>query len=146
MVGKWLKAGLFAQDIQKQKANLICKKELWILIPSVRNSVCSDEELLKVPSDVIHFNGRPVEFLDVSNDRVYKWKRFLKEQRVEQELISNESTWSVPQDGDSTGLRDKTNHPSFYSAHFTAQRQKLDSIRNLSEFQETRREHVKVII
>lgn len=53
---------------------------LWAYLPFVRNSVCSDEELLEVPSDVVDFNGRPVELPDVSNHRVDKRKSFLEEQ------------------------------------------------------------------
>lgn len=50
------------------------------LVPFVGNSICGDEELLKVPSDVIGFNGRPVELPDVSNDWVNKRQGFLEEQ------------------------------------------------------------------
>lgn len=50
------------------------------LVPFVGKSICGDEKLLKVPSDVIGFNGRPVELPDVSNDWVNKRQGFLEEQ------------------------------------------------------------------
>lgn len=51
------------------------------LVPFVRNSLWSDEKLLKVPADVIGLNGRPVELPDVSDDWVNKWKSFLQKQK-----------------------------------------------------------------
>lgn len=46
-------------------------------LPSEGYAICSNEELLKIPPNIINFDWGPVEFLYISNNRVHKWQRFL---------------------------------------------------------------------
>lgn len=45
----------------------------YVIVPLERNSICSDEELFKIPANIIDLDWRPVKFLHISNNRIYKW-------------------------------------------------------------------------
>lgn len=44
-----------------------------MIVPLERHAICSDEELFKIPANIIDFDWRPVKFLYISNNRIHKW-------------------------------------------------------------------------